>query len=177
MENTKETNQIAIDVTELGLFNGLYESIWLNSDMDIDELMELAELIGVDCNDIDVSINCNEYLKAISELYIEMLENEIDSVGTFKVKELYHPREYNFENDHIIIDWFSELSLEEMESKLKELTDDNDDRINQNDWTIEESVYDRYHGYELYDDMIHYKYNGHELYFNMDADDIAKVKA
>lgn len=177
MEKTKELNQLTIDVTELGLFNGLYESIWLNSDMDIDEVGELAEMLGVDAYDIDVSIDYNEYLKAIAELYIEMLENEIDSVGRFEVKELYHPREYNFDTDHIIINWFSELSLEEMESKLKELTDDNDDRINRNDWTIEEMVYDRYHGYELYDDMIHYKYNGHELYFNMDADDIARVKA
>lgn len=46
MEKTKEYNQLTIDVTELGLFNGLYESIWLNSDMDIDEVMELAELRG-----------------------------------------------------------------------------------------------------------------------------------
>ena len=177
MEKTKELNRLTIDVTELGLFSGLYESIWLNSEQDIDEVIELAELIGVDCNDIAVSIDTHKYLKAISELYIEMLENEIDSIGRFEVKELYHPREYNFENDRIIINWFSELSLEEMKSKLKELTDDNDDRINRNGWTIEESVYDRYHGYELYDNMIHYKYNGHELYFNMDADDIARVKA
>lgn len=176
MENTKKYNQIAIDVTDLGLFNGLYESIWLNSDMDIDEVMELAELIGVDAYDIDVSINTSEYLKAIAELYIEMFENDLDSIGRFEVKELYHPREYNFDTDHIIIDWFSELSLEEMESKLKELCDDNDDRINRNDWTIEESVYDRYHGYELYDDMIHYKYNDKPLWFGMDSKDIEKVK-
>lgn len=177
MENKKESNQLTIDVTDLGLFSGLYGSVWLNDNQDIDEVMELAEMLEVDAYDIDVSINIQEYLKEIAELYIEMLENEIDSIGRFEVKELYHPREYNFANDHIIINWFSELSLEEMESKLKELCDDNDDRINRNDWTIEEMTYDRYHGYELYDDMIHYKYNGHELYFNMDADDIAKVKA
>ena len=177
MENTKELNQLTIDVTELGLFSGLYESIWLNSDMDIDEVMELADMLGVDAYDIDVSINTSEYLEAIGELYCEMFCNELDSIGTFKVKELYHPKEYNFNTDHIIIDWFSELSLNEMESKVKELCDDNEDRINRNDWTIEENVYDRYHGHELYDDMIHYKYKGHELWFNMDADDIARVKA
>ena len=162
----------------MGLFNGLYESIWLNfsHEQADDEVVELAELIGVDAYDIDVSINTSEYLKAIAELYIEMFENDLDRIGRFEVKELYHPREYNFENDHIIINWDSKLSLEEMESKLQELTDDNDDRINRNDWTIEESVYDRYHGYELYDDMIHYKYNDKPLWFGMDSKDIEKVK-
>lgn len=139
MEKTKELNQLTIDVTELGLFNGLYESIWLNSDMDIDELMELAEMLGVDCNDIDVSINCNEYLESIGELYCEMFCNELDSVGTFRVDSLYSPKWYNFDTDHITITWDSELSLEDMESKLKELVSDNDDR---DDWTIEIELWD-----------------------------------
>ena len=178
MENKKEYNQLTIDVTDLGLFSGLYESIWLNSDMDIDEVMELADMIGVDAYDINVSIDYNKYLESIGELYCEMFCNELDSVGTFRVDSLYSPKWYNFDTDHITITWDSDvLTIEEMKSKLKELCDDNDDRINRNDWTIEESVYDRYHGYELYDNMIHYKYNGHELYFNMDADDIARVKA
>lgn len=172
MENKKEYNQLTIDVTELGLFNGLYESIWLNSDMDIDEVMELAELIGVDWNDIDVSIDCNEYLESIGELYCEMLERELDSKGLFRVDSLYSPRWYNFDTDHITITWDSKLSLEEMEDKLKELTDDNDSR---DDWTIEMELWDD-KGRELYSNMVEYTYNGHELWFNMDDDDIKKVK-
>ena len=176
MENTKELNQLTIDVTDLGLFSGLYESIWLNSDMDIDEVMELADMLGVDWNDIDVSIDTQEYLEAIGELYCEMFCNELDEEGTFRVDSLYSPRWYNYDTDHIVITWDSEMSIEDMESKLQELVSDNDDSDDWNDWTIEESVYDHYHGYELYDDMIHYKYKGHELWFNMDADDIKKVK-
>ena len=173
MEKTKELNQLTIDVTELGLFSGLYESIWLNSEQDIDEVMELAELIGVDCNDIAVSIDTNEYLKAISELYIQMLESELDSKGLFRVDSLYSPRWYNFDTDHIVITWDSELSLEDMESKLKELTDDNDNR---DYWSVEDKLFDHYCGYELYSNMVEYTYKGHALWFGMDSKDIAEVR-
>ena len=174
-ENKKEYNQVVIDVTELGLFSGLYDTIWYNSDQDIDEVMELADMIGVDSWDIDVSINCNEYLKAISELYCEMLENELDSIGRFEVKELYSPRWYNYDTDHIVIDWYSNvLTIEEMEERLKELCDDNDDRYS---CSIEDKLYDRYHGYELYEDMIRYTYHDKELWFDMDSEDIARVKS
>lgn len=173
MENKKEYNQISIDITDLGLFSGLYESIWLNSDMDIDEVMELADMLGVDCDDIDVSINTSEYLEAIGELYSEMLKSELDSSGLFRVDSLYSPRWYNFETDTVIITWDSELPIEEMERKLKELCDDNESRY---DWTdIEASLWD-YRGHELYANLVRYTYKGHDLWFGMDSEDIEKVK-
>ncbi|ADM73588.1 hypothetical protein LaPh949_gp030 [Lactococcus phage 949] len=172
MENKKELNQLTIDVTALELFNGLYESIWLNSDMDIDEVMELADMLGVDAYDIDVTINTSEYLEAIGELYCEMFCNELDSVGTFRVDSLYSPRWYNYDTDHITIAWDSEMTIEEMKSKIKELCDDNDNR---DDWTVEMELWDD-KGRELYRNMVSYKYNDKELWFDMDADDIAKVK-
>ncbi|AIX12534.1 hypothetical protein WRP3_031 [Lactococcus phage WRP3] len=173
MEKTKEYNQITIDVTELGLFSGLYESIWLNSDMDIDEVMELADMLGVDCYDINVTIDTQEYLEAIGELYCEMFCNELDSVGLFRVDSLYSPKWYNFDTDHIVITWDSEtLTVEEMESKLKELTADNDNR---DDWTIEMELWD-YRGSEIYSNMVRYTYNDKPLWFGMDSNDIAQVK-
>ncbi|ARM67606.1 hypothetical protein LW81_036 [Lactococcus phage LW81] len=172
MENTKEFNQLTIDVTELGLFNGLYETIWLNDNMDIDEVMELADMLEVDWNDIDVSIDCNEYLEAIGELYCEMFCNELDSKGLFRVDSLYSPRWYNYDTDHITITWDSELSLEDMESKLKELCYD---IINAYDWTIEESIWDN-KGRELYSNMVRYTYKNKPLWFGMDSKDIAEVK-
>lgn len=172
MENTKELNQVIIDVTDLGLFNGLYKTVWFNSDMDIDEVMELADMLGVEGYDIDVSIDTNEYLEAIGELYCEMLERELDDTGTFKVDSLYRPKWYNFDTDHIVITWDSELSLEEMKSKLTELTDDNDSR---DDWTIEIELWDD-KGRELYSNMVRYTYNDKPLWFGMDSKDIADVK-
>lgn len=176
MEKTKELNQLTIDVTELGLFNGLYQTIWLDSEQDDWIIEELADMLGVHCHDIDVSIDKHEYLKEIAELYTEMLRyelgSELDERGTFTVKEVYSPREYNFDTDHIVITWDSELSLEEMEEELQELISTND---NKTDMDIETKLWiDR--GYELYSNMTSYKYKGSELWFDMDSKDIAKVK-
>lgn len=173
MEKTKEYNQITIDVTELELFNGLYNTIWLNDNQDIDEVMELADMLGVDCYDIDVTINTQEYLEAIGELYCEMLERELDGTGLFRVDSLYSPRWYNFDTDHIVITWDSEsLDIETMKEKLNELVSDNDNR---DDWTIEMELWD-YRGSEIYNNMVEYTYKGHALWFDMDDDDIKKVK-
>ncbi len=172
MENTKELNQVTIDVTELGLFNGLYNTIWLDSEQDNWIIEELADMLRVHCHDIDVSIDKHEYLKGIAELYTEMLGYELDEQGTFTVKEVYSPRWYNFDTDHIVINWESELSLKEMKEELEELISTNE---NKEYMDIETELWiDR--GYELYSNMTSYKYKGRELWFDMDADDIAKVK-
>lgn len=173
MEKTKEYNQLTIDVTELGLFNGLYNTIWLDSEQDDWIIEELADMLGVHCHDIDVSIDTNKYLEAIGELYCEVLEYELDEKGLFRVDSLYSPREYNFDTDHIVITWDSDtFTVEEMKEELKELISTND---NKEDMDIEIELWiDR--GYELYSNMMAYKYNGHALWFDMDADDIMKVK-
>lgn len=59
-----------------------------------------------------------------------------------------------------------------MESKLKELVSDNNDR---DDWTIEKELWD-YRGSEIYSNMVRYTYNGHDLWFGMDSKDIAEIK-
>ena len=165
-------NSITIDVTDLGLFSGMYETVWLNSDMDIDDLMELGSMLGIPAQDIDVDIDHRKYLKEIAELYCEMLEDKLDYIGTFRVREVYSPMYYNYDTDHIVIDWESELTTDEMESKLKELTDDNDNR---DDLTVEDELWmDR--GYEVYFNKVRYSYKGHLLWFGMDSKDIAEVK-
>lgn len=157
-----ENNSIAIDVTDLGLFSGMYETVWLNSDMDIDDLMELGSMLGIPAQDIDVDIDHRNYLKGIAELYCEMLEDKLDYIGTFRVIEVYSPMYYNYDTDHIVIDWESELTTEEMESKIKELAED---------LTIEAELWmDR--GYEVYFNMVSYSYKGHPVWFG----DIAEVK-
>ncbi|QGJ84908.1 hypothetical protein [Lactococcus phage P1048] len=173
MEKKKELNQLTIDVTELGLFNGLYNTIWLDSEQDDWIIEELADMLRVHCHDIDVSIDKHEYLKGIAELYTEMLGYELDEQGTFTVKEVYSPRWYNFDTDHIIINWESDtLTVEEMQEELEELISTNDSK---EDMDIETELWiDR--GYELYSNMMAYKYKGHELWFDMDSKDIAEVK-
>ena len=174
-ENKKEYNSITLDITELGLFNGLYESIWLNDMQDFDEVMELSDMLGVDGYDIAVSIDTSEYLEAIGELYCEILGYELDDNGVFEIESVYSPRWYNYDTDHIVINWNSSvLSIEEMEERLKELCDDND---NKNDWSydMDMSAWDC-RGHEIYSNMVRYTYHDKELWFDMDADDIAEIK-
>ena len=61
--------QITINSLDENIFSGLYETIWLDSDKDIDTLMDMANDLNIDCNDIDVPLNFRGYLKAITELY------------------------------------------------------------------------------------------------------------
>ena len=101
-----------------------------------------------------------------------MFGNELDEAGMFEVKGLYSPKYYNFDTDHITIDWYSELSVKEMESKLRELVSDNESR---DDWDIECELWmDR--GHEVYFNMVRYTYKDRELWFGMDSEDIEKVK-
>ena len=168
-----ENNSITIDITNLGLFSGMYETVWLNSDMDIDDLIELGSMLGVPAQDIDADIDHHKYLKVIAELYCEMLEDKLDYIGTFRVGEVYSPMYYNYDTDHIVIDWESELTTEEMESKIKELADDNDNR---DDWSIEAELWmDR--GHEEYSNMVRYSYKGHPVWFGMDSKDVAELKS
>lgn len=180
MENTKENkkqyNQVTLDLTELGLFTGLYESIWLNDMQDFDEVMELSDMLGVDSCDIGVSIDYNKYLNEIGELYCEILGRELDEEGLFRVDSVYSPRWYNYETDTILITWDSDvLTIEEMNERLKELCDDND---NKNDWSYDMDMNawdDR--GHEIYSNLARYEYKGRDVWFGMDDEDVAEFKA
>ena len=174
-ENKKEYNQVVIDVTESGLFSGLYESIWCNSDMDYCEIMELSDMLGVDSYDIDVSIDYNKYLQEIAELYCDMLGYELDDKGEFDVVSVYSPLYYNFDTDRIYISWSSNvLTIEEMEERLKELCECNESVTDWND--LEGKAWD-YRGHEIYANLVRYTYHDKELWFDMDSEDIARVKS
>lgn len=157
-------NQLTLDVTELGLFSGLYESLWLHSDMDIDSINEIAEQLNVNSEDIEARIDFSDYRKAIAEIYCEQLQNELeDYEGIFEIESVYSPLYYNFDTDHIIINWNSTMPLEEMESRLKELIESN----KASDWSFEMTCWDR-QGLELYNNSVRYIYEGIEVWYGMD---------
>lgn len=157
-------NQLTLDVTELGLFSGLYESLWLHSDIDIDSINEIAEQLNVNSEDIETRIDFSDYRKAIAEIYCEQLQNELeDYEGVFEVESVYSPLYYNFDTDHIIINWNSTMPLEEMESRLKELIESS----KASDWSFEMTCWDR-QGLELYNNSVRYLYKGIEVWYSMD---------
>lgn len=161
-------NQLTLDVTELGLFSGLYESLWINSDMDIDDINEIAEQLNVNSEDIETRIDFSDYRKAIAEIYCEQLQNELeDYEGIFEIESIYSPLYYNFDTDHIIINWNSTMPLEEMKSRLKELIDNS----KASDWSFEMTCWDR-QGLELYNNSVRYIYKDIEVWYGMDRTEL-----
>lgn len=155
--------QIAINSFDENIFSGLYETIWLDSDKDIDTLMGMANDLNIDCNDIDVTLDFYGYLKAIVELYQGYFEQELG--GNWDIEAVYSPKEYNFTTDNFTLLWTKEnLSENKMEKMFSELIEEYD-----TDWgDFEMNIYDGEHGYELYDNFISYKYNDKEIYWDDD---------
>ena len=142
--------QLKVNVNELGIFSGCYESIWLHSDKDIDLVMEMTDDLGCE---VENEFDFYKYLQGIAEIYQEYLENEFG--GTFTIDEIYSPKYYNFETDTIILVWEKEnLS----ESEMKKLLDDKFEELDDSElWDIEAyEVYDHFYGYELYPNMVRY---------------------
>ena len=116
---------IKIDLTELGLFSGLYDSIWCD-DMETveqEEIISVCEDIFEDCS-FYLKIKCKEnLLKDIAELFCNVLENELE--GTFEYESSWSPKFYNYDTDHIYLTWNVEDKTEdEMETLLNEFIED-----------------------------------------------------
>ena len=142
--------QIALNLNELGIFSGCYETIWWNSGIDIDEVSQMTDDLGCE---IESDLYFDKYLKAIAETYESYLQNEFG--GTFTVDTIYSPKYYNFETDTIILIWEKEnLS----ESQMQKLLDDKFEELDDNElWELEcDEIYDGLNGYELYPNMVRY---------------------
>lgn len=150
--------KITIDLTDKGMFNGLYETIWLNEGLDEMELEYLSEENNLPTDEIDVSIDCKKYLKEIAENYIFFMIGELEGVMT--IEDIYSPREYNFDTDHIILNWENKkLSEKEMIDKL-----DNFIEENTTDWeSFESNVFEAQNMTEKYNNLVEYKYKGENI--------------
>ena len=156
--------QLKVNVTELGIFSGCYETVWLHSEKDTDLIMEMEG--DLNC-EVKNEFDFYKYLKGIAEIYQEYLENELG--GKFTVDEIYSPKYYNYDTDNITLIWEKEnLS----ESQMKKLLDDKFESLDQADLLDIEAydVYDHFYGYELYQNMVRYyvKIDGKEkdVYFD-----------
>ena len=142
--------KLTINLNELGIFSGCYESIWLNSEIDLDEVSQMTDDLGCE---IESDLDFNKYLKEIAETYESYLQNEFG--GTFVTDTIYSPKYYNFETDTIELVWEKEnLS----ESEMQKLLDDKFEELDDNElWEVEsDEVYDGFCGYELYPNMVRY---------------------
>ena len=142
--------KLTINLNELGIFSGCYESIWLHSETNLDEVNQMTDDLGCE---VESDLDFNKYLKEIAETYESYLTNEFG--GTFTIDTIYSPKEYNFETDNIELVWEKEnLS----ESEMKKLLDDKFEELDDSElWDIEAyEVYDHFYGYELYPNMVRY---------------------
>ena len=142
--------QLKVNVNELGIFSGCYETIWWNSEIDLDELSQMESDLGCE---VESDLDFNKYLKEIAETYESYLQNEFG--GTFTVDTIYSPKYYNFETDNIELIWDHEnLS----ESEMQKLLDDKFESLDEYELSEIEAyeVYDGFNGYELYPNMVRY---------------------
>lgn len=141
----KEGNTLLINLTELGIFSGLYESIWLNENTD-EQIIEfmLEENPDLNPRDIEISVDFKKYLKEIGETYCSYFGNQVG--GIWDVYSTYSPRFYNYETDEIVICCkdCNAFILDNALSLERELESEDKYEVECYD------IYDRYNGYENY---------------------------
>lgn len=116
---------IKIDLTELGLFSGLYDSIWCDDieTVEQEEIISVCEDIFEDCSFYLKIKDKENLLKDIAELFCNVLENELE--GTFEYESSWSPKFYNYDTDHIYLIWnVQDKTEDEMETLLNEFIED-----------------------------------------------------
>lgn len=94
-----------IDLTNKGLFSGLYETVWLNNDALDSEIEDITQSGDATENDtLDWTVDAKTYLKKIAETYCNALSGVFPN-SQWVIHKLYSPREYNFDTDHIVLEW------------------------------------------------------------------------
>ena len=144
MSNNKE---FTVDLTEQGLFSGLYNTIWLHDETLNDYLEEIAEKLKERYKrdiKVDFYISFKEYLEKIAEVYINCIEHEI------------------------ILKWVNapENAKERFEQYLEDI---HNDFVDYENFTI----YDFYQGYEIIDELAEFQdWDNNPITFNEQGEPI-----
>ena len=144
----KEDNTLLINLTELGIFSGLYESIWLNESTNEQIIEDVLLDHTLKPEDIEITVDFKKYLQEIGKTYCSYFENQVG--GIWDVYSAYSPKYYNYETDEIVICCkdCNAFILDNALSLEREL--DSEDKYEVECYDI----YDGYHGYENYERSI-----------------------
>ena len=144
----KEGNTLLINLTELGIFLGLYESIWLNEGTDEQIIEDILLDHTLKPEDIEITMDFKKYLQEIGKTYCSYFENQVG--GIWDVYSTYSPKYYNYETDEIVICCkdCNAFILNNALSLEREL--DSEDKYEVECYDI----YNGYHGYENYERSI-----------------------
>ncbi len=145
-----------VDLTDKGLFSGLYESIWLYNealDAEVEDIIQSGDATENDT--LDWTVDTKVYLTKIAETYGNVLSNVFPN-SQWTIHKLYSPREYNFDTDHIVLEWVNapQNAKQQFDAFLK---DPNIETFEQYD------VYEK-HGYELLSELATWTKNDKPLY-------------
>lgn len=155
-----------VDLTNKGLFSGLYESIWLYNealDAEVEGIIQSGDATENDT--LDWTVDAKTYLKKIAETYCNVLSSVFPN-SQWAIHKLYSPREYNFDTDHIVLEWVNAPKDAEQQFDAF-LKDPNTETFEQRD------VYEK-HGYELLSQLAVWTKNDKQLYTN-DAQPMDKL--
>ena len=145
-----------IDLTNKGLFSGLYETVWLNNDALDSEIEDIIQSGDATENDtLDWTVDAKTYLKKIAETYCNVLSSVFPN-SQWVVHELYSPREYNFDTDHIVLEWVNAPNNAKQQFDVF-LEDPDTETFEQYD------VYEKY-GHELLSELAVWTKNDKPLY-------------
>ena len=144
-------NEFLVNITEIGLFSGLYFTIWLHDESLQDLLFEyqdeLEEKYGKEIK-LDFYIDANLYLKKIANIYIDCFQIEIED-NKWEIKELHSPKQYNYMTDQIVLKWTNapknaEAIFNQFLEKIKEPSE-----IDSYDIFEMHTIFSEYNGCEL----------------------------
>lgn len=148
MTNNKE---FIVNLTEEGLFSGLYNTIWLH-DESLQDLIfeyqdELEEKYGKPIK-LDLYVDPEKYLKKIAKVYIDCFQTEIEN-SNWEIKELYSPKQYNYMTDQIVLTWTNAPSnAEEIFNQYLKTIKDNSETTSYDIFEINK-IFSEYNGCEI----------------------------
>lgn len=150
-EYSMSNNTFTVNLTEKGLFSGLYNTIWMHDESLDYEILNYEEKLENKYKKkirVDFSVNFKEYLEKIAEVYINCFENEFQN-SNWELKLVQSPQFYNYDTDWIVLDWINapDNAEERFNNHLDGIKSD-DDEYPFNDFELY-TIYDSYGGHEI----------------------------
>ena len=152
-------NTFTVNLTQKGLFSGLYNSIWLHDESLEYEILTYEEKLENKYKKkirVDFSVNFKEYLEKIAEVYINCFENEFQN-SKWELKLVQSPMYYNYDTDWIILDWINapDNAEERFNNFIEDIKSNNE--FNPFDEFEYHTIYNSYLGYEILPEIAIYE--------------------
>lgn len=154
-----KTNTFTVNLTQEGLFSGLYNSIWLHDESLDYEILSYEEKLENKYKkkiSVDFSVNFKEYLEKIAKVYINCFENEFQN-SKWELKLVQSPMYYNYDTDWIVLDWINapDNAEERFNNFIEDIKSNNE--FNPFDEFEYYTIYDSYRGYEILPEIAIYE--------------------